>query len=258
MNIYIAPTLELQAQGFKFGKSGAHAARSMMLKELTLLFDQLPAKASRTEYEQQIVQYNVLRKSSENGRKLSFRHMVALYGLSTDIPLFNVFRALWPISEAAQPLLALQFALVRDALLRSSTEVIFPLQPNELLHRDGMQTHLAKDDPDRFSAASLQSFARNLNVTWTQAGYLSGRINKTRRMPTVTFVNVVFALVLGHYQGLSGQRLFDSCWTKLLSVDNDTLHELAYHATLRGLIKFKKASEVVEVSFTPMNLSIKE
>lgn len=249
---------ELQALGFKFGKNGAHSARSMMLEELKLLFQGLPADAGRMRYEQDVVQYNVLHKPSENARKLTFRHMVDLYGLSPEIPLFKIFRDLWEVSEEAQPLLALQLAVVRDPLLRGSAEVILSLQPGEHLSRETIEAHLAKNDPDRFSPASLKSFAQNLNGTWTQSGYLSGRVKKYRSEPKVTFVNVVFALVLSHYHDLSGQRLFDSCWTKLLTVDNDTLHELAYRASLRGLINFKKASEVVEVSFTPLNLPIKE
>ncbi|MET4694985.1 hypothetical protein [Endozoicomonas lisbonensis] len=244
--------------GFKYGKSGAHSARSMMLEELKQLFNGLPIDTDRARYEQDIVQYNVLQKSSENARKLTCRHMIDLYGLSPDIPLFKVFRELWELSEDAQPLLALQLAVARDPLLRGSTEVILSLQPGEHLSRETMEAHLAKDNPDRFSPASLKSFSQNINGTWTQSGYLSGKAKKYRTEPKVIYINLVFALILGHYQGLSGQRLFTSFWTNLLVSDLETLYELAHRATLRGLINFKKASEVIEVSFTPMNLPIKE
>lgn len=249
---------ELIELGFKYGKSGAHSARSMMLEELKLLFHGLPTEADRPRYEQDIVQFNVLHKSSENARKLTCRHMIDLYGLSPDIPLFKVFRELWELSEEAQPLLALQLAVARDPLLRGSTEVILSLHPGEHLSRETMEAHLAKDNPDRFSPASLRSFAQNINGTWTQSGYLSGRAKKYRTEQRVTYVNLVFALILGHYQGLSGQRLFSSFWVRLLATDLESLYELAHRATLRGLINFKKASEVIEVSFAPMNLPIKE
>ncbi len=245
---------ELLELGFKFGKNGAHSARSMMLEELKQLFQGLPTEADKARYEQDIVKFNVLHKTSENARKLTFRHMVDLYGLSPEIPLFKIFRELWEFSEEAQPLLALQLAVARDPLLRGSTEVILPLQLGEHLSREKMEAHLAKDDPDRFSPASLKSFSQNLNGTWTQSGYLTGRAKKYRAEPKVTYVNLIYALVLGYYQGLSGQRLFNSFWCKLLLSDLATLHELAHKATLRGLINFKKASEVVEVSFVGLSI----
>lgn len=105
--------------------------------------------------------------------------MVDLYGLSPQVPLFKVFRQLWDLSEESQPLLALQLAVARDPLLRGSAEVILSLEPGELLLRETMEAHLAKDDPDRFSPASLKSFSQNLNGTWTQAGYLTGKAKNT-------------------------------------------------------------------------------
>lgn len=131
----ITESPELIELGFKYGKSGVHSARSMMLEELKQLFQGLPVEAERARYEQDIAQFNVLQKSSENARKLTYRHMVDLYGLSPDIPLFKVFRELWELSEEAQPLLALQMAVARDPLLRNSTEVILSLQPGEHLRR---------------------------------------------------------------------------------------------------------------------------
>lgn len=240
--------------GFKFGKNGAHAARSMMIQELTQLLMSLPEQASLDEYRAKIIDANLLHKSSENARKLTFRHMVDLYGLSPQVPLFKIFRQLWDLSEESQPLLALQLAVARDPLLRGSAEVILSLEPGELLHRETMESHLAKDDPDRFSPASLKSFSQNLNGTWTQAGYLTGKAKKYRSEPKVTYVNLVFALVLAHYHELSGIRLFNSFWCKLLLKSHTDLYELAHRATLRGLIHFKQASEVIEVSFAPLKL----
>ncbi|HAS6390649.1 TPA: hypothetical protein I7251_16600 [Vibrio vulnificus] len=249
---------QLTQLGFKFGKNGAHAARSMMIEELKILLQARPESATPDQYMADIVDANILHKSSSNARKLTYRHLIDLYGMSPSIPLFKVFRQLWELSEEAQPLLALQLAVARDPLLRGSAEVIMALEPGQALPRSVMEAHLAKDDPERFSPASLKSFSQNLNGTWTQSGYLIGRAKKHRSEPKVTYVNVVFALVLGHYHGLSGKRLFDSFWSKLLLVDETTLFELAHRATLRGLINFKQASEVVEVSFTPLNLPVQE
>lgn len=235
--------------GFKFGKNGAHSARSMMIEELKLLLLSRPESAMPADYMEDIVDFNVLHKSSVNARKLTYRHLVDLYGLSPLIPLFKIFRRLWELSEKAQSLLALQLAVARDPLLRGSVDVILSLEPGQRLTRETMEAHLAKDDPERFSPASLKSFSQNINGTWTQAGYLSGKTKKYKEIPEVSYVNVAYALFLGHCHGLSGQRLFDSFWCRMLAQDKERLFELAYRASLRGIINFKQASEVVEVTF---------
>jgi hypothetical protein len=245
---------QLAELGFKFGKNGAHSARSMMIEELKLLLFSRDESASKTDYEDDIINFNILHKPTEKSRKLTFRHLVDLYGLDTQIPLFKMFRKWWELNEDTQAILALQLAVARDPLLRASTEVILQLEPGEHLPRELMEAFLAKDDPERFSAASLKSFSQNINGTWTQAVYLTGKAKKYREIPTVSYVNVAYALFLGHCHGLSGQRLFDSFWCRMLGQDKDRLYELAHRASLRGMINFKQASEVVEVTFPRIEL----
>ncbi|MDH1628366.1 MULTISPECIES: hypothetical protein [Shewanella] len=240
--------------GFKFGKNGAHSARSMMIEELKVLLFSRDQDASKADYESDIVSFNILHKPTEKSRKLTFRHLVDLYGLDNQILLFSVFRKWWELHEDTQAVLALQLAVARDPLLRASIDVILPLEAGEHLPREKMEAFLAKDDPDRFSPASLKSFSQNINGTWTQAGFLSGRAKKYREIPKVSFVNVAYALFLAHCEGLSGQRMFDSQWCRMLAQDKERLFELAHRASLRGLIKFKQASEVVEVTFPHITL----
>ncbi|MEE1982160.1 hypothetical protein [Shewanella xiamenensis] len=240
--------------GFKFGKNGAHSARSMMIEELKVLLFSRDQDAFKADYECDIVSFNILHKPTEKSRKLTFRHLVDLYGLDNQILLFSVFRKWWELNEDTQAVLALQLAVARDPLLRASIDVILPLEAGEHLPREKMEAFLAKDDPDRFSPASLKSFSQNINGTWTQAGFLSGRAKKYREIPKVSFVNVAYALFLAHCEGLSGQRMFDSQWCRMLAQDKERLFELAHRASLRGLIKFKQASEVVEVTFPHITL----
>ncbi|WML91014.1 hypothetical protein RCF98_01360 [Thiothrix lacustris] len=241
--------------GFKFGKNGAHAARSMMIEELKQLFASRPKTASQEDYQQDIVTFNTLHKATENSRKLTYHHLKDLYGLSPDIPLFNVLRQWWELSETAQVVLALQLAVARDPLLRGSVPVVLALQPGEHLARSDMEAYLCADDPERFSPASLKSFAQNINGTWTQAGYLTGRTKKYRSVSAITYVNVAFALFLAHCQGLSGQRMFHSEWCRLLALNTHELYDMAHAASLRGLLNFKHASEVVEVTFPHLQVT---
>ena len=244
----------LNELGFRYGKSGAHTSRSMMIKELQILLFGRPESATLDDYRQDIEEFNVLQKPTENARKYTFQPIASLYGLSPEIPLFSVFRRWWELSGESQYVLALQLAVARDPLLRSSAELILQLEPGEHLPRETMEAFLAKDDSERFSAASLKSFAQNVNGTWTQAGYLIGKAKKYREMVNISYVNVAYALFLGHCHGLSGQRLFDSFWCQMLAQDKERLYELAYRASLKGLINFKQASEVVEVTFPNIDL----
>lgn len=245
---------QLATLGFKFGRNGAHSARSMMIEELKALLFARDETATKQDYKNDIINFNILHKPTEKSRSLTFRHLVDLYGMSMDIPLFNIFRQWWELSEQAQPILALQLAVARDPILRNSASIILPLQLGEHLPREIVEQHLAHDDPDRFSPASLKSFAQNINGTWTQANYLEGKAKKYRAQPKATYVNIAYALFLAHCHGLSGQRMFDSFWCQMLSQDKEHLFELAHRASLRGLINFKQISEVIEVTFPNIEL----
>ncbi|MBY0446901.1 MAG: hypothetical protein K2Q15_17025, partial [Burkholderiales bacterium] len=106
--------------GYKTGKSGAHAARSMMIAELTILLEAHPEGAELALIKEDIETFNLLHKPTANSRRLTYRHLVDLYGLQDSICLFRVFRKLWLQAPDPRPVLALQLALCRDPLLRIS------------------------------------------------------------------------------------------------------------------------------------------
>jgi len=233
--------------GFKFGKNGAHSSRTMMLEELQALFSATPASATIEQYQTEIVTYNCLNKSTESTRRLTYRHLRDLYSLDAQLPLFRVLRLLWDIEPAAQAVLALQLAYARDPLFRMSTACILAHNPGEQIQREEIEALLSKDDPDRFSPASLKSFSQNINSSWTQAGYLKGKAKKIRQTPTISPINVTYALFQGYLCGLSGERLFNSAWTKLLHIPLVNLQSLASAASYRGLIDYKESGGVVDV-----------
>ena len=235
--------------GFRFGRNGAHAARTMMLGELRTLFIHQPETATKADYRREVVESNVLGKPTRKARELAFGHLADLYGLAPELAAFRAFRKLWTQDEDAQPVLALTLALVRDPLLRRSREFMLAKQPGEAVRREELEALLSRDDPGRFSPASLKSFAQNINGTWTQAGFLAGRSRKTRVVPHITPANVTFALFLGYLEGFTGQSLFTSAWMKLLPGTPDELEGLANSASHRGQIVFMSAGGVKEVRF---------
>ncbi|WP_019531410.1 hypothetical protein [Dasania marina] len=246
---YVTKQSVLEVFGFKFGRSGAHSARSMMIAELTTLMAAHPEGATAERFKEDVLTFNLLHKPTSNSRRLTYRHLVDLYGLTDDVCLFRVFRKLWLQAPSAQPVLALQLALCRDPLLRASMPKLMALEPGESITRQDMEALLEQHNPGGYSAASLKSFAQNINGSWTQAGFLLGRARKTRSQAPVHAVNVAFALFIASLQGLQGQRGFNSEWCQLLSRDTDQLYQLAHVASLHGYLRFKQSSEVVEVTF---------
>lgn len=245
----MTPKESLTKLGYRLGRGGVHAARTMMLDELTRLFDNTTPETTRDGYRADVVGLNVLGKPTQKSRVLTFGHLVELYGLDPAIPVFRVFRHLWALDEQARPVLALMLALVRDPILRLSESFMLAKEVGETVSREDVEALITAAEPDRFSPATLKSVAQNINGSWTQAGYLNGRVRKLRSLPVVTPTNMTFALFLGHLEGLSGQRLFASRWTTLLGGSPSELETLANSASYRGQIVFLNAGGVKEVRF---------
>lgn len=237
------------ALGYRFGINGPHAARTMMLDDLKLLLAHVPADADQSDYSAAVIEQNLLGKPTKKARDLAYRHMASLYGLSNSNPLFRALRRLWSRDEAAQPLLALTVAMARDPLLRPTQAFVLQQQPGMHQPREAVEALLAAQNPDRFSPASLKSFAQNIAGTWTSAGFFSGRQRKTRTAPGVYPGNVAMCLFLGHLEGRSGQALFHSSWMQLLGKTPEELESLAVAASHRGEIVFMNAGGVKEVRF---------
>lgn len=235
--------------GFRIGRSGAHACRTMMLRELQTLLDTLPINATKADYVEGVVDANLLGKGTAKARELTAKHLVELYGLDENLCLFRVFRRLWQQDVPARPVLALTLALARDPLLRLSRPLMLSKRPGEPLGRSEVEDILDQAEPGRFSAASLKSFAQNINGSWTQAGFLHGRTRKVRTLPTVTPTNLAYALFVGHLEGLRAQRLFASDWARIISGSQDELIALAQSASRRGLLVFMNAGGVMEARF---------
>jgi hypothetical protein len=235
--------------GFRFGMNGPHAARTMMLDDLRLLLSHTPVQATRDDYVSAIVEDNVLGKPTRMARELALRHMANLYALDLANPIFRALRRLWSLNAAAQPLLALVVALARDPLLRRTQPFILQQAVGAAVTRDAMELFLNGSYPERFSPASLKSFAQNISGSWTAAGFLHGRVRKTRTMVQLHPESIALLLFLGFLEGRTGQRLFSSDWSTLVGGSADELGALASTASHRGLLVFMNAGGVKELRF---------
>lgn len=235
--------------GFRFGLNGPHAARTMMLRDLRVLLSHTAMDADRADYVSAIVDANVLGKATRKARELALRHLAALYGLDKGNPIFRALRRLWALNEAAQPLLALSVALARDPLLRSSQAFILDFAAGAPVQREAVEAHISAVALDRFSPASLKSFAQNVAGTWTASGHLHGRARKFRAIVGAQPESITLLLFLGYLEGRTGQRLFSSDWMALIDSSSGEVETLAESASHRGLLVFMNAGGVKEVRF---------
>ena len=239
----------LEQLGFRFGINGPHAARTMMLEDLRLLMMHTPLEATRADYACAVIESNVLGKATRKARQLALRHLTTLYALDLTNPIFRAMRRLWSSNADAQPLLALAVALARDPLLRGTQPFILGQAAGAPVPRAAVEVLLSKAQPDRFSPASLKSFAQNVAGTWTSAGLLQGRVRKSRSMAQPHPESMALLLFLGYLEGRTGQRLFSSEWAALMDSSVDELESLTSSASNRGLLVFMNAGGVTEVRF---------
>jgi len=235
--------------GLRFGTNGAHAARTMMLADITTLLDCTPPKADRAAFACAVVDANCLGKPSKSARSIAFRHLAQLYGLDPSLAVYRAFRKLWSFDRVGRPMLALLVALARDPLLRANQDEVLSLRVGEMTNRERLERHLLAIEPNRFSLSSLRSMAQNINGTWTEAGVLEGRVAKQRATPRVSPEAATFALFLAHLEGRSGQRLFSSAWVAALAIPQVDVASLATAAHQRGLLDYLSGGGVQEVRF---------
>jgi len=238
-----------ESLGFREGSSSAHTSRTMMLGELAILLDAVAPNAKADEYISAVVEQNVLGKPTQTTRKRSVQRLVELYSLAPSCPLFRLLRHFWQRDTAARPMLAFLVATARDPLLREATPFVVAIPVGNSVSPKDVAKHLEQKYPARFKPTTLLSTAQNLASSWTQAGYLSGKINKKRCRLAVTPVVATFAVLLGYLCGQRGKLLLDTAWTRLLDRKSSEITDLATEASRQGWLTFKSAGSVVEITF---------
>jgi hypothetical protein len=222
----------------------------MMLADLEALLASVNRpEAVKAEYLQAIQGENCLGKRSVKTRMLTSRYLVDLYALDPAVTLFRALLFFWQRDGQGHPLLALLCAYARDAILRMGTPFLLALPEGARLARAALEAYIDELEPGRFSKATLQSTAQNMNATWTKSGHLSGRVRKVRSQVTPTPGAVSYALLLGYLIGIRGKALFSTEYAKLLACSLEQATALAEEASRRGWIVFKRVGDVSEVLF---------
>ena len=238
----------MERAGFRFGPRGTQGSRTIMLRELTELFDALPPSATRDDYKTAIVEENALGKRTYATRLSSRQRLTEMYGLDPRLSIFRVLRRVWPLGARGQPLIAILCALARDPLLRSTAHSVLALAPGEELIRSRFAAAIRDSVGTRMNEAVLDKVARNAASSWAQSGHLSGRVRKIRRRVEPTPAVSAMALWLGELEGRAGLSLLDSDWAAVLDARGEVLLPGVFEAKRLGLIQARVAGSVVEIS----------
>jgi len=238
-----------ESLGFRSGAASAHTSRTMMLQELTLVLNQTSPAAAQVAYCRAIIEDNVLGKPTQTTRQRSAKRLAELYALDPNCTLFRLLRHFWQADPTGQPMLAFLLAAARDPLLREAAPFVLAAKREEIVTAEAIGEHLKHQYPSRFRPTTLHSTAQNLASSWTQAGYLQGKVKKRRARPKVTPIVATYALLLGHLCGLRGKLLLDCQWTRLLDCSLADLIERIQEASKQGWLRYKGVGAVVEITF---------
>jgi hypothetical protein len=239
----------LRRAGFKFGDSGPHISRTMMLDEISRCLDVLPMEAIRNDFRAAIVERNILGKETEATRKESFRRLRELYALDPVVPIFRLFRELDAVDPASRPLFSALIACARDPLLRATLPTVAGARTGESLQAEAFDAALERACPGHLKPKIRLSTARHIASTWTQSGHLTGRNAKIRVRVSPRPAALAFALMLGSLQGHHGAELFGTDWCRILDLNANQAQQLASQAHREGLLDLRVVGNVVEIGF---------
>lgn len=220
-----------------------------MLTELSALLATAGFDAERDEYLGAIIDDNVLGKTTVATRRLSAQRMQELYALDRSVPIFRALVRLWDFDPAGQALTALLVALARDPLLRATMPSVLKLSDSQSFDREVMREALVQITSHRLNDSTLNKVIRNAASTWAQSGHLEGRTFKIRRKVRATPGPVVMALFLGYLEGRRGTSILSTKWCEVLDSTEDSISTIASRASMSGLLRFRRAGDVIEVGF---------
>lgn len=229
-----------------------HASKTMMLSELSLLLEAVPPDGSPDDYRRAVLDDNVLLKKSESTRRKSLKHLRELYVLDNQHLLFAALRTLYDQEPASLPMLTLLTAVTRDGLLRSTAPLILGAPIGTRMGTAAFSEIIAATFPDRMRPTTLEGVARRTASSWTQSGHLRGRMKKSRVRAVSSVGATVLAMLLGHLSGVRGLPLYETLWARLLDASPNEIDTLAFAASQRGLLEYRRMGDVAEFGFSKL------
>lgn len=235
--------------GFANEPIGTHTSKTMMLDELRALLTAAPGPRRYDGYVAAAINDNALQKKTSATRAKTLGMLRQLYALRPNVPVFAALRALWTVDPAGQPMIALLCAMARDPLLRSTADLVLALDPGSTVSPSEIGAEVGRSFPNRYAPGVLHHIGQNVAASWKQAGLLQGRRTKHRSHPALALPGVVYAMYLGHLDGLAGPALFESLWARTFDVDRASLRTIAERAGRAGWLDYAAAGGMTEIGF---------
>lgn len=247
--LWFAPHVDaatLVKLGFRFGRSGVHQSKTMMLRELGAMLQAAPDPGS-VDVADLILHQNVLQKGTGSARRLALDRLNGLYGLASRAPIGRALARLWQRADGGRPLLALLCALAREPPLRDTATAVLGATFGADVRWPDFSSRFEALHPGRYSAKMLKSMSQNCASTWTQSGHLQGRVKKRRMRATPSPAAAAYAALLGELAGFGGATLLASPWIRILdSTEIETL-ALLRQAEGEGLVRVRNGGGVTEI-----------
>jgi hypothetical protein len=159
--LWIAPHVDaasLAKLGFRFGRSGVHQSKTMMLRELGALLQAAPDPGS-VDVADLILNQNVLQKGTGSGRRLALQRLNGLYGFASAAPIGRALARLWPRDDGGRALLALLCALAREPPLRETATAVLDASPGSIVRWPDFASRFETLHPGRYSENMLRSMS---------------------------------------------------------------------------------------------------
>jgi hypothetical protein len=224
-----------------------------MIAELGELLERCPQNATHADYKFAIIEQNVLLKPSATTRAKTFSFLRDRYALDPGVLIFRVMRLLWATSLEDRPLLAMLVAVARDGLMQATTDLILNSEPGQAVSSSAFSSAIELGVDKSLSVTTLETAGERATSSWKQSGHLRlTRQSGIRQRVTPAFGSATLALLLGHLCGLSGPRLLESDWAKLLDASSGDMLALAEEAGQRGLIEYRNAGGVLQITFNQL------
>lgn len=241
-----AEVARLSSFGLKLSGGGAHQSKTMMFGELEAMMG--TGASTAEEFRSAAIDENAIGKATSNTRRLTFRHMVSLYGLSDQPPLTKTLMRIWESDIQGRRLQALLVALARDPLLRETAPVVIAGSVGQTLQWPLFAEAILAAYPERFSEKMLRSLSQNCASSWTQSGHLMGAIKKIRQRVTPTPPTVAFAALIATASGFGGPSILSSGWMAVLDLTPEQALDALRRAEAIGLARVRAAGDVTEIS----------
>lgn len=193
---------------------------------------------------------NVINKSTKSGITKTSQYLKRIYEFDAKSPSFKCFKHFWgEVNERDKPLLALIYAIGKDYLLKESIPVISDTEIGKKVTVESIESYLENLYPQKYSANTRRSMARNIASSWKQAGFITGKVKNIRTQPEINYLVLTFALIMAYLNDLRGDFILSSDWVKALTLDERTVRSLAIEAAKRDLLQYQYAGNITSITF---------